>query len=182
MDQYLYLSQKQREGGVIIQWVWGLLWDNENILKLDGLMVVHPCEYTKCHWMDTLKWLIFCCVNWISIPEELEKNTPHSLCSVSLLWNQQNISWDFVKCRFIHLSAERIQWETAWQVRREFIRIGCLWEIQVGGQGRAAPWGLSGLQVLITGRMGRGRKITFFLFFFFFSFLGPHPKVPRLRV
>lgn len=49
MDQYLYLSQKQREGGVIIQWVWGLLWDNENILKLDGLMVVHPCEYTKCH-------------------------------------------------------------------------------------------------------------------------------------
>lgn len=46
----------------------GFLLDDENALKLDksGGGGLH-CEYTRCHWLYTLKCLILCYVNFNSI-------------------------------------------------------------------------------------------------------------------
>ena len=44
--------------------------------------------------------------------------------------------------------------------KKWFVRIGHLWGLQVGGQGGAVPWKLTGLQFIIKGKMGRGRRTS----------------------
>ena len=60
------------------------------------------------------------------------------------LWNWQNASRSLVECRFLCSDTERTQREAGWR-QGKFIHIGCLWEIQVGGQGVPCPelWGYS---------------------------------------
>ena len=47
--------------------------------------------------------------------------------------------------------------------KKWFIRIGCLWGLQVGERGGAMPWELSGLQLYDQRKSGEREETTFFL-------------------
>jgi len=73
----------------------------------------------------------------------------------SFRWNHTPVLRTSWSSGSLGLSAERIQGEAKWQAKRELISLGCLWEMQAGRSGSAAPR-QRGLRFDNQRRVGRG--------------------------
>ena len=69
--------------------------------------------------------------------------------------------------QFFTSQGRKDSWKGTVKDKKWFIRIGCLWCLQVGRQEGTMPWELTGLQFHNQRKMGRGRKTSL-------SFLSRH--------